>query len=690
MTRGLTIDSFAGGGGASLGIAWATGRAPDVAINHDASALAMHAANHPETLHVCEDVWHANLRDLTQGRPVELLWASPDCSHFSRAKGSVPVSKQIRSLAWVVVRWASQVRPRMIILENVREFADWGPLVPRWECRCGWKGTEGQATLKRSRRRCPRCESLRIKPTLDLMPDPFRKGMTFRLFANRLRGMGYQVEWRNINAADYGAPTNRRRLFLIARNDGCPIEWPEPSHGDPTKIGTIGPDLFHCRCRENSHELHVVCPTCGLPRLPRLAPWKTAASCIDWSIECPSIFDRKRPLAEKTLRRIAMGLKRYVLEAAEPFVVGVGGRAGQTPPTGASCPLGTVTAKNDRAVVAPYVAPITHNGERRCHDVNEPLPTVTTAHRGEQAVIAPYLTAYHHQKQNESRCRPCDDAFNTIDTQPRYGLVSPTLIQTGFGERDGQAPRVLDLNQPLGTVVAGGQKHALVSAFLSKHYGGHETPGSRIDAPIDTITAKDHNALTTAHLVKFRGDSNGTPLTDPMPTVTSGQGSARPAGAPHALGIAATCLARFNHGHKQWNGVDEPLGTVTSQGNKFGLVYAFLTKYFGADHTIGQQLTEPLHTVTSKHRFGMVYVEVAPGQAEPAVAMDVPGVGPCVISDIGMRMLTPRELARAQGFPDTYKLTGTKTSQVAKIGNSVCPQVVEAIVKANVGAEVCA
>ncbi len=366
MTEAMIIDSFAGGGGASTGIEWATGRSPDIAINHDESALAMHAANHPSTRHVCEDVWHANLRELTKGRAVDLLWASPDCKHFSRAKGSVPVSKHIRSLAWVVVRWASQVSPRLIILENVREFADWGPLVPQWVCRCGWKGTEGQATLIRTRRRCPRCESLKIKPTLELMPDPLRKGMTFRLFVNRLRGLGYNVQWKNLNAADYGAPTHRRRLFLIARNDGRPITWPEPTHGDPAKLDEA-------------------------PLFSRLKPWRTAAECFDWSLECPSIFDRKRPLAEKTMRRIAMGLKRYVLEAGEPLIVGVGGRAGQSPPTRSSAPLGTITAKADKAIVQPY------------------------------------LTKYHGQKGDESRCRPCDEPLNTIDTQPRYGLVGQQL-----------------------------------------------------------------------------------------------------------------------------------------------------------------------------------------------------------------------------------------------------------------------
>ncbi|MGD9645684.1 MAG: DNA cytosine methyltransferase [Pirellulales bacterium] len=577
----LVIDSFAGGGGASLGIAWATGHAPDVAINHDADALAMHARNHPSTRHVCEDVWHANLRELTGGRSVGLLWASPDCKHFSRAKGSVPVSKHIRSLAWVVVRWASQVRPAVIILENVREFADWGPLVPRWECRCGWKGTEGQTTLKRTgksrkaRRRCPRCDSLRIEKTGDI-PDPTRKGMTFNLFKNRLRGFGYEVEWRNINAADYGAPTHRRRLFLIARCDGAPIVWPEPTHGDPKKLDDL--PLFH-------------------PFTQRLKPWRTAAECIDWSIECPSIFNRKKPLAEKTLRRIAFGIKRYVLDAGTPFVV-----------------------------------PMCHSGDRNGSGLDEPMPTVTTAKRGEHAIVTPILAATNHGDSGGRRAYPLDEPLRTVQASARgsEAIICPTLIQTSYGERKGQAPRVLDLHEPLGTVVAGGQKHSLVAAYIAKHFGG--MVGVEADTPLPTTTE--------------RGTQNQ---------------------------LVAANLVHMNHGEKQWNSLAEPLRTVTG-GNHAALVYSFLVRYFGT--AIGQHLTEPLFTITGKDRFGLVTVTIA-GELY-------------MIVDIGMRMLTPRELARAQGFPDTYALTGTKTNQVAKIGNSVCPQVVEALVRANVAAEVTA
>lgn len=324
------VDLFAGGGGASLGIELALGRSPDVAINHDAEAIAMHEANHPRTVHLCGDVWGYSPYAIAHG-PVGLLWASPDCKHFSKAKGAAVVrSKKIRSLAWVVVKWARAVRPRVIILENVEEFKTWGPL-----------DDEGH-------------------------PDPTRKGETFARWVRELRAEGYTVEWRELRACDYGAPTTRKRLFLIARCDGAPIVWPEATHG---------PEREHA--------------------------YRTAAECIDWSIPCPSVFERSRPLAENTMRRVARGVRKFVLEAERPFIV---------------------------------------------------------------------------------------------------GNVAPTLIQTGYGERKGQAPRVLDLGKPMGTVVAGGAKQALVAAFLAKHYGGNETPGSSLERPFDTITCKDHHSLVEVTL----------------------------------------------------------------------------------------------------------------------------------------------------------------------------------------------
>lgn len=587
--RELIVDSFAGGGGASLGIELAVGRSPDVAINHNAAAIAMHEANHPKTRHFAEDVFKVSPRTVTGGKPVGLLWASPDCKHFSRAKGSKPVSKTIRGLAWVVVKWAVECRPRVIILENVREFEDWGPLLPRWECpACEWRGTEGQVSLARARPRCPRCDSVRVRVTEQMVPDPARKGLTFRRFTGRLRNLGYEVKYRVLNAADFGAPTHRRRLFLVARRDGQPIEWPEPTHGDPKKIA--GPSLF-----------------------APLKPWRTAAECIDWSIHCPSIFDRKKPLAEKTMRRIALGVKRYVLDNPRPFIVGVGGRSGQSPPTSAGSPVGTVTAKNDRALVTPVIVPVTHAGERRSNSPTEPLPTVTGANRGEMAVVSPLLARIGQTNGNGDYTNAIDEPVTTITSKAEHLLIAPTLIGKSSSA---------DVAEPLGTVMPGGQNFALVAAFLAKHFGG--VVGHEVDRPASTVTGTDHHSLVAANLV------------------------------------------HLNHGDKQWSGVDDPMRTVTT-GNHAALVYSFLVKYFGT--AIGCEVDDPLHTVTGKARFGLVTVMI---DGEPYA-----------IVDIGMRMLKPRELARAQGFPDDYILTGTATNQVERIGNSVCPPVARALVEAN-------
>lgn len=528
--KGLIVDSFAGGGGAAQGIFMALGRGADIAINHDPAAIAMYAANHPTTRTMLENVWKVNPRAATGGRPVELLWASPDCKDFSRAKGDRPVSKRVRSLAWVVIKWAVEKRPAVIILENVREFEGWGPVVPAWKCQaCDWRGTEGQAVLARVRRHCPRCNSVRLRMTEKFLRDPAREGLTFKRWVGRLRNLGYRVQWKNLNAADYGAPTHRRRLFLVARCDDMPIVWPEPTHADPKKVD-------------------------ALPLFDRPQPWRTAAECIDWSIPCPSIFDRKKPLAEATMRRIAMGTKRYVLENPKPFIV--------------CCNIGQSGG----------------NG-KYTNGVDEPVTTITT--KGEHL------------------------------------LILPTLITIGYGEHDGQAPRVPGLGKPLGTVVSGGRKHALVSAFLAKHFGGV------VGVPIDT----------------------------PLPTTTT---------IPTQNQVVAANLIHLNHGEKQWSGLDDPMRTATT-GNHAALVYSFLIRYFGT--AIGQHVTEPLFTITGKDRFGLVTVEV---EGEPYY-----------IADIGMRMLTPRELARAQGFPDSYILTGSKTKQVEKIGNSVCPAVARAMVEAN-------
>lgn len=453
----LVVDNFAGGGGASTGIERAIGRPVDVAINHDPEAVAMHAANHPQTRHLCESVWDVNPRELCAGRPVGLAWFSPDCKHFSKAKGGRPVEKKIRGLAWVAVRWAATVQPRVICLENVEEFVTWGPL------------------------------------TQDGRPCPRNRGREFRAFVNALQRLGYVVQWRELRACDYGAPTSRKRLFLVARRDGRPIVWPAPTHG------------------------------------PGLRPYRTAAACIDWTLPCPSIFDRARPLADATLRRVAAGVRRYVIDAAEPFVVRIGH-------TG-------------------------HGDAGRVRGVHEPLSTITS--------------------------------------KAEHLLVAPTLVQTGYGERDGQAPRVPGLCKPLGTVVAGAGKHALVAAFWAKHYGG--VVGQDLRRPIGTVTSVDHHSLVHAFLVKFYGSGG------------------------------------------QWSGCDEPMHTLPTK-DRMGLVTGLVT-------VAGQQYR---------------------------------------IADIGLRMLQPRELARAQGFGDDYLLEAPhlgrplpKHAQVRMVGNSVCPPLAEALVRAN-------
>lgn len=496
----LIVDSFAGGGGASTGIEAALGRHVDIAINHDATALSVHAANHPLTRHLCESVWNVDPIEACGGRPVGLLWLSPDCKHFSRAKGAPLRDQGIRGLAWLATRWAKAVRPRVICLENVEEWLGWGPLV-------------------------------------DGIPCPRRAGQTFRAWASKLRSYGYHLEWRTLVAADYGSPTSRKRLFLVARCDGLPLAWPDASHGGARR------------------------------------PYRTAAECIDWSLPVPSIFGRKRELADATLRRIARGIERYVLGAAEPFII-----------------------------------PLTHAGDSRVHSIREPLRTVTGANRGELALIAPTLV----KNMTNNLGQRVDAPLSTTLTGNHHYLVAPTLVQTGYGEREGQTPRALDLHAPLGTVVGGGQKHALVCAFLAKHFGGHESPGASLARPMSTITARDHHALVTASLIGGRAEQ----------------------------------------------------------------VRAFLLKYHGGERGAGrgQQLGLPLRTLDTSNRFALVTVH---GETY-------------AIADIGMRLLQPHELAAAQGFPAHYILDRgvhgepiTKTAQIRLIGNSVCPQVAEAIVAAN-------
>lgn len=578
--NGLIVDSFAGGGGASLGLERALGRHVDIAINHDEGAILMHRANHPNTLHFRENVWKVSQRKslarILKGRKVDVFWCSPDCRHFSRAKGSKPVSPRVRGLAWVAVHWAQHAQPRIIMLENVREFKEWGPLKQKL-------GLDGRPLL-----------DLHGNPVL--IPDPDRKGHSFKRFVGRLRGLGYAVEFRELDAADYGAPTHRKRLFLIARRDRAPIVWPMPTHAPADRCALLG-----------------------------LQPYRTAAECIDWSLPCPSIFSRQKPLAENTMKRIAKGLQRYVFGAAEPFIVTCNHAGAGFRGHGLNEPSKTLTGARDaHGLVVPYVARIGQTGSAgKVNDLRDPLTTVTSKaeHLLVEPKLAPFIVSPAHSKTT-GRGRyedPVTGPLKTITrTNDKY-VVEPKfapLVMTNTTGHAGGKP-----GEPLPTV-ATGNHHYLVAAFIAKHFGGQVGTDIRRPAPTQTV----------------RGTQNQ---------------------------LAAAYLVHLNHGAKQWSPVDEPLRCVTASGQHHAAVQAFLIKYYGT--ATGQDLANPLDTVTSRERFGLVLIH---GE-------------PYALVDIGMRMLTPRELARAQGFPDSYQLTGTKSNQVARIGNSVPPVMAEVLAKAN-------
>lgn len=586
----LIVDCFAGGGGTSEGIFQALGRHPDIAINHDRFALAMHRINHPDTLHVSRNINQVDPMDYVGRRRVGLLWASPDCKHFSGAKGGKPVSKSIRDLAWTVVLWGKRVRPRVIIVENVREFVDWGPLIPI--------GNGGYLPCKK------------------------RKGETFKRWVRELERFGYKVEYRKVRAYIYGAPTIRNRLMVIARRDGVPIVWPEPSRGAP-----VDPDVI----------------------AGKKLPWRTAAEIIDWSLPCPSIFDSseqikkkfglraKRPLADATMCRIARGVQRYVLDAKKPFLVSVAhGDSGGRREYGLDEPLGAVSATNGHAVVAPVISHAQQGGGNR--SAERPLHTVTASAK-------------------DQNC-----------------LVVPSLV--GCGGRAGQsAPR--GGNMPLGTQTAKPDA-CMVAAFLAKHNTG--ATGAPLSDPAPTITANGISkrpggaapiGLVSAHMVSMRGsDGRDAPADAPVRTESAG-------GTHNA--VAATFLSR-QFGNSIGSATGEPVGTIAAGGGgKTHLVAAFLDNYNGKGQA--QPVTAPMATDTTKDRRSLVTVEID-GETYAIV-------------DIGMRMLSARERFRAQGFPDSYIIdTGidedgntiklTQTAQGRMCGNSVCPPLAAALVRANV------
>lgn len=574
----MIVDSFAGGGGASTGIELATGRVVDIAINHDPDAILMHKTNHPHTKHYQASVWDVDPVEVCGGKRVGLLWASPDCKHFSKAKGGKPVEKKIRGLAWIVLRWAGTVHPRVIMLENVEEFQTWGPVR---------KG----------------------KPVKKLA------GKTFHRWLEQLEALGYAVEWRELVAADYGAPTTRKRFFLIARRDGRPIVWPEPTHTPA-----------------DSQEV----------KAGRKKPWRSAAEIIDWSLPCPSVFDTReeikakyglnaqRPLRPNTMRRVARGVDKFVIRSASPFLVVVN-HSGEFRGQEIGEPLQTITAKHGYGVAAPVMAPLTmHNNENATGTaITEPVNTITgTGAGGHQMLITPAMIQYHTEQTERVRGQDVGEPLMTIDASNRYGLAAASLVKYYGSAQHGQ-----EIREPLHTVTAKDREGVTV-ASLSRFYGGGV--GAAASDPVPTITAIEHTALQTAHMVKLKGDNLGGPAGEPVQTITA-------SGLHH--GVVTTRIERAAEGAPLQN---------------WPKIRAALNEFCG------------------------YHLE------ETEVILFSIGGAWYFMADIGLRMLTPRELYRANGFPDDYKIerdyTGHeygKSKQVARCGNAVPPPFATALVRAN-------
>lgn len=557
----IIVDNFAGGGGASTGIELALGRPVDIAINHDPAAIAMHKANHPFTEHYCESVWDVNPEEVCRGRKVALMWLSPDCKHFSKAKGGKPVEKHIRGLAWIAVRWAATVKPRVIILENVEEFKTWGRI--------------DRNTGK---------------------PDVAHKGETFRSFVNALKHHGYAVEWRELRACDYGAPTSRKRLVLIARCDGKPIVFPKPTHGKGRG----------------------------------LKPYRTAAEIIDWTLPCPSIFTRQKPLVEATLRRIARGLDKFVINAEKPFIVPI------------DTPLDTIMAGATRfakvdSVLTPFVEQA--NFANTPISAAEPLSTATGVNK--HRLVTPKLSPFIEQTFGgtyEGNGANADSPLPTVTATDHNRLVAASLVQY-HGETSDKEARAYSLEEPI-KVVDASNRYGLSAAYISKYYGGtYDGAGSGADEPLHTVTVEERHAVAGAflsHFYKGNGSAQGSAADEPVPTVM---------------------------GNNKASVVTAKLTPADLKCNEFGYwaeIRAILNRYVGYTLADDEILLFRIHD--------NVYF----------------------LSDIGMRMLTPRELYLAQGFPADYQIEFdyngkpySKKEQVARCGNAVCPPMAEAVVRAN-------
>lgn len=574
----IIVDSFAGGGGASTGIELALGRIVNAAINHDPAAIRMHEANHPYTEHYQASVWDVDPETVCRGRPVALAWFSPDCKHFSKAKGAALVDRKIRGLAWIVLRWAAKVRPRVIILENVEEFQTWGPVR---------KG----------------------KPVKKLA------GTTFQKFVGQLRALGYSVEWRELVAADYGAPTTRRRLVLIARCDGRAIVWPERTHAP-----------------RDSAEV----------RSGKLLPWRSAAEIIDWSLPCPSIFSTKdeiherygisavRPLADNTMRRIIRGVDKFTIKSGAPFIVECN-HSGGGHVTDSQEPCKTITAKHTGGICRPILAPLTMTNTSNSvgAPVSAPMNTVRTGGGGGQMLVTTSLMCIG-QTGGGNRIRSLHEHAPTTVSKQEACLVASSLIQ--YHTEKTENARAAGLDKPICTVDAA-NRYGLTCANLVEYYGG----GRPLDvqSPMHTVTSHDREAVVAAHVVKYKRDEVGTRPSEPLPTQTAG-------------GVFGCCKA-----------VLCKIGT-SERLHYWPQIRDLLNRYCG--YALG---TDDLLLLSI-------------------------GGAPYYIADIGLRMLSPRELYNAMGFPPDYIIDHDaagkpypKTQQVARCGNAVCPPMAAAVVAAN-------
>jgi DNA (cytosine-5)-methyltransferase 1 len=676
--RELLIDNFAGGGGTSTGLEAAFGRPVDIAINHNPEALAMHAINHPHTHHLCESVWDVNPIEVTKNQPVGLVWLSPDCKHFSKAKGDTPVEKSIRGLAWVGMRWIATTKPRVMMLENVEEFKTWGPLLV---------DEEGRAR-----------------------PDPAKKGKFFESFIKQLRAHGYKVEYKELRACDNGAPTIRKRLFLVARRDGIPICWPDQTHGAPTNAAVIA---------------------------GKMLPWRTAAECIDFDLPSNSIFDRKKDLAVNTQRRVAKGLWRHVLTSAKPFIVGVGGRMGQSPERSVDSPLQTITSKADSGIAVPVLAPFigehANASNQRNMAADEPLRTICAQVKGGHfSMVAPTLLPLRGTSEAHLTAHTVEQPLSTICASgTHHGLAGAHLVTMGYGDTEGNRSQSVDA--PTRTITAGGIKSGLVAghmvaAHIQRDMG--KSIGHAADEPLATVTAGGggKSALISTHLVtvgygeRAGQDARTQDIAGPLGTVVAG-------GVKQAMVTAF--MEQANGGFYAGDGrpVDAPVSTITAAGSNQQLVTAYMVKYYGNERD-GVRLSEPMHTLPTKDRMGLVQIIqvsmdcLAPEhrtRAKQCAALlhehlpeNFPQpaymvlVGEWVLVDITLRMLKPPELFRAQSFPHDYviheipdpkllfvngkqvgnpltipRIPLTGTAQVRMCGNSVAPAQAEALARAN-------